>query len=81
MRLQIPARRSTDPCEGQEISACPAATAQCVFAKTREDCLGVLGRRKATEEETAKERARGRMNNRREFGTPGMELVDSIHLK
>jgi hypothetical protein len=52
-----------------------------VFAKTREDCLGVLGRRKATEEETAKERARGRMNNRREFGTPGMELVDSIHLK
>jgi hypothetical protein len=52
-----------------------------VFAKTREDCLGVLARRKAMEEEDAKERARGRMNNRREFGTPGMDLVDTIHLK
>ena len=80
----MPARRSTDPCEGQEISACPAATVgrtACVFAKTREDCLGVLARRKAMEEEAAKERARGRMNNRREFGTPGMDLVDTIHLK
>lgn len=78
------AHRSTDPCEGQEMSACPAATtgsSACVFAKTREDCLGVLARRKATEEEAAKERARGRMNKRREFGTPGIELVDTIHSK
>ena len=38
---------TTDPCEGQEMTSCPAAIEKkCVLASTREACLGINSRRR-----------------------------------
>jgi len=66
---QIP-RITTDPCKGQEMTSCPAAIEkQCVFAKTRDGCLGVNRRRQDMDDYIV-----------REFGSPGVH-VETIHVE